>query len=183
MNCPIPDDPRAALDSNVMTVSLFGRHGSVTASGTSPSGRSAARRDDIKVVALEQDAVRCLRHRHRRVRGEQRHEQTVVGGIEMLNEDEGHAVAVRQSPNQLGAGFQASGRRADARHGQRGVQPRPEPGPQKPVARREMYYPALGAAILSCRLGNEHPDSLAGPRPTSLLTGVPPGFEARKPAE
>ena len=65
--------------------------------------------NDIEVVALDRHSIRCLPHGHRRVAGQQVHHHAFVGRIEMLDEDEGHAVAGWQRAHELPAGIEAAG--------------------------------------------------------------------------
>ena len=49
--------------------------------------------NDVDVVALERHTLRCLLHCHSRMAGQEVDHHALVRGIEMLNEDERHAVA------------------------------------------------------------------------------------------
>ena len=71
-----------------------------------------SRRNDIEVLALDQHSIGCLPHGHRRVAGQQIHHHAFMGRIEMLDEDEGHAVAGAQGPHELPAGIKATRRGA-----------------------------------------------------------------------
>ena len=81
--------------------------------GAVADGEIGAGRNDIEVVALERHSVGGLPHGHRRVAGQQVHHHAFVGRIEMLDQDEGHAVAGRQRVQQLPAGVEAARRGAD----------------------------------------------------------------------
>ena len=82
--------------------------------GAVTDGKIGSGRNDIEMVALDRHSVRCLPHGHRRVAGQQVHHHAFVGRIEMLDQDEGHAVAGRQRVHQLPAGIEAARRGADA---------------------------------------------------------------------
>jgi hypothetical protein len=71
-------------------------------------------RNDVEVLALEQHSIGCLPHGHRRVAGQQVHHHAFVGRIEMLNQDQGHAVAEGQRAHKLPAGIKATRRGADS---------------------------------------------------------------------
>ena len=70
-------------------------------------------RNDIEVIALDRHSIRRLPHGHRRVAGQQVHHHAFVGRIEMLDQDEGHAVAGRQRAHELSAGIEAARRGTD----------------------------------------------------------------------
>ena len=72
-----------------------------------------ARRNDIDALAFDRHSVGRQQHRHRRMACEQVDHHAVVVGIEMLHDDEGHAVDARQRVQKLPAGVEASGRSAD----------------------------------------------------------------------
>ena len=58
--------------------------------GPRAHGNIAARGDDIDVISHQRAAFAGLDHRHRGVIGQKLGEQAAVGGIQMLNENEGH---------------------------------------------------------------------------------------------
>ncbi len=72
-----------------------------------------AGRNDIDALALDRHAVGRLHDRHRRVAGQQVDHHAVVARIEVLDDDEGHAVIGRQRVEQLPARIEAAGRGAD----------------------------------------------------------------------
>ena len=76
--------------------------------GAVADGQIGAGGNDIEVVALERHAVRCLPHGIDGVAGQQIHHHAFVGRIEMLDQDEGHAVARRQCVHKLPAGIEAA---------------------------------------------------------------------------
>ena len=73
-----------------------------------------AGRNDIHVVALEQRSVGGLHDRHGGLVRQQFHQQAVMGRVEVLHEDEGHAVAVGQPADQPGARLEPACGGADA---------------------------------------------------------------------
>ena len=80
--------------------------------GAVADGEIGSGRNDIEVVALDRHSVRRLPHGHRRVAGQQVHHHAFVGRIEMLDQDEGHAVAGGQRVHELPAGIEAARRGA-----------------------------------------------------------------------
>ena len=72
-----------------------------------------AGRNDIDALAFDRHSVGRLQDRHRRVAGEQVDHHAVVARVEVLDEDEGHAVIGGQRAEQLPAGVEAAGRGAD----------------------------------------------------------------------
>ena len=72
-----------------------------------------ARRNDIDALAFDRHSVGRLQDRHRRVARKQIDHHAVVARVEMLHDDEGHAVDGRQRVQKLPAGVEASGRSAD----------------------------------------------------------------------
>jgi hypothetical protein len=81
-------------------------------------GEIGAGRNDVEMLRLDRHSLRCLPHAHRRVAGQQIHHHALMGGIEMLNEDEGHAAVGRQGAYELPAGIEAAGRSAYADDGE-----------------------------------------------------------------
>jgi hypothetical protein len=69
------------------------------------NGEIRSGRDNIEVVSLDWHSVRCLEHGHRRVTREQIHHHTFVGGVEMLNQNEGHAAVGGQRVQKAPAGI------------------------------------------------------------------------------
>ena len=82
--------------------------------GATSDREIGSRRDDIKVVALDQHAILGLPHGHRRVAGQQIHHHAFVGRVEMLDQDKCHAVAGWQCAYKLPAGIEAAGRGANS---------------------------------------------------------------------
>ena len=80
--------------------------------GAVADGQIGSGRNDIEVVALDRHSIRRLPHGHRRVAGQQVHHHAFVGRIEMLDQDEGHAVAGGQRVHKLPAGIEATRRGA-----------------------------------------------------------------------
>ena len=72
-----------------------------------------ARRNDIDALAFDRHSVGRLQDRHRRMAREQIHHHAVVARVEVLHDDEGHAVVRRQRVQKLPAGVKAAGRGAD----------------------------------------------------------------------
>ena len=72
-----------------------------------------ARRNDIDALAFDRHSLGRLQDRHRRVARKQIDHHAVVARVEMLHDDEGHAVDGRQRVQKLPAGVEASGRSAD----------------------------------------------------------------------
>ena len=70
-------------------------------------------RNDIYALAFDRHSVGRLQDRHRRVARKKIHHHAVVARVEMLHDDEGHAVVGRQPIEKLPAGVKASGRSAD----------------------------------------------------------------------
>ena len=66
------------------------------------------------MLALDLHSVRCLPHSHCRAAGQQINHHAFVGRVEMLDQDEGHAVAGRQRLQKLRAGIEATGRGANS---------------------------------------------------------------------
>ena len=64
------------------------------------------------MIALEQHSVYGLEHGHRSVTGQQVHHHALVARIEMLDEDESHAVPGGQRLDELSAGIEAARRGA-----------------------------------------------------------------------
>ena len=64
------------------------------------------------MVRLERHPVGRLAHGYRRVSGEQVHHHALVGRVEMLDQNESHAVAGGQALHKLAARLQATGRGA-----------------------------------------------------------------------
>lgn len=77
-------------------------------------GQVCSGRDDVEVLAFDRHPVLRLPHGQGRRSGEQIHHQTFVGGIEMLDEDEGHAGAGGKRSDQARARFEPARRGADA---------------------------------------------------------------------
>ena len=71
--------------------------------GAVDDGQIGARRNDIEVVALDRHSIRRLPHGHRGVAGQQVDHHAFVGRIEMLDQDEGHAVVGRQRADEFPA--------------------------------------------------------------------------------
>jgi hypothetical protein len=71
-----------------------------------------SRWDDIKMLPLYEHSVSRLPHGHGRVAGQQVHHHALVARIEMLDQNEGHAVTYRQRVHKLAAGIEASCRSA-----------------------------------------------------------------------
>ena len=69
--------------------------------------------NDIEMVRRKQHSVGRLQHRHRRVPGKQIHHHAFMGGVEMLDKDQGDAVAGAEAFHKLAAGFEATSRCAD----------------------------------------------------------------------
>ena len=65
------------------------------------------------MIGLDQHSINRLQHKHRRVACQQVHHHAVVGRIEMLDQDKGHAVSGWQRAYQLSAGIKAAGRSTD----------------------------------------------------------------------
>ena len=66
--------------------------------------------NDIEVVGLELHAIRRLAHGHRGVPGQQVHHHAFMRRVEMLDQNESHAIALGQRADQLPAGLKAAGR-------------------------------------------------------------------------
>jgi hypothetical protein len=89
-----------------------------------PAGEHGERdigRDDIHVVGPHYLARERDRHGHRRLLRENLRQQAFVPGVEMLDNDISHPCRGRQRDQELGNGFEASGRRSDAHDRQRHV--------------------------------------------------------------
>lgn len=86
--------------------------------GTVGDREVGARGNDVEMLRLDWHSIRCLPHAHRRVAGQEIHHHALMGGIEMLNEDKGHAVAVRQGVDKPSAGIEATCRSAYADDGE-----------------------------------------------------------------
>jgi hypothetical protein len=71
-------------------------------------------RNDINPVGLHPHAVPGLNDRDGCGAAEQVHQHAFMGGLQMLNEDEGHARCWRQGFQQFLESFVAAGRGADA---------------------------------------------------------------------
>jgi hypothetical protein len=80
------------------------------AQGAVGDGEIGSGRNDVEMLALEQHSIRRLAYRHRGVAGQQVNHHAFVGRIEMLDQDEGHAVAGGQRANQLPAGIKTARR-------------------------------------------------------------------------
>ena len=76
-----------------------------------------AGRNDIDALAFDRHSVGRLHDRHRRVAGEQVDHHAVVARVEVLDDDEGHAVVGGQRAEQLPARVKAAGRGADRHDG------------------------------------------------------------------
>jgi hypothetical protein len=68
------------------------------------------------MLALNRPSFGWLPHSHRRAAGQQIHHHAFVGRVEMLDQDEGHAVACRQRLQKLRARIEATGRGANSDH-------------------------------------------------------------------
>jgi len=66
--------------------------------------------NDIKVVTLDRHAIRRLQHSHRGVAREQIDHHAFVRWVEVLNQDERHAVIGGQRTQEFAARLQATGR-------------------------------------------------------------------------
>ena len=70
-------------------------------------GQIGSRGNHIDVIGLDRHAVGCLLHRHRGMAGQQIDHHAFVCGVEMLDQDESHAVAgcqrAQESPTRLKA--------------------------------------------------------------------------------
>ena len=82
--------------------------------GAIADGEITARRNDVEVLAFEQHAISGLHHGHRGAVGQQLRHHALVLRIEMLHEDESHAIVGWQSAKKLCAGLQAACRGAYA---------------------------------------------------------------------
>ena len=71
-------------------------------------------RDDVEMVGLDAHAFGGLPHRHLRLAGQQVHHHAGVRGIEVLHQDESHAVRVRQGADKPLAGVETACGRADS---------------------------------------------------------------------
>ena len=72
-----------------------------------------ARRNDIDALALDRHSVSREQDRHRRMARKQIDHHAIVARVEVLHDDEGHAVGRRKRVQKLPAGVEASGRGAD----------------------------------------------------------------------
>ena len=72
-----------------------------------------ARRNDIDALALDRHSVGRQQDRHRGMARKQIHHHAVVARVQVLHDDEGHAVDRRQRVQKLPAGIEASGRGAN----------------------------------------------------------------------
>ena len=72
-----------------------------------------ARRNNIDALALDFHPIGRQRDPHRGMARKQIHHHAVVAGVQVLNDDEGHAVDRRQRVQKLPASIEASGRGAD----------------------------------------------------------------------
>ena len=72
-----------------------------------------ARRNDVDAVPFDSHAVCRQQDRHRCVARQQIHHHAVVARVEVLHDDEGHAVDGRQRVQKLPARVKPSGRGAD----------------------------------------------------------------------
>jgi len=87
-----------------------GRRGLGQPQGTAFDGQVGAGRDDIQVPGFDRHPVRGLQHRQGGALGQQVHEQAVLGGVEVLDQDEGHRRIGGQGVQQLPAGLKLTGR-------------------------------------------------------------------------
>ena len=71
-------------------------------------------RNDIEVVVLDRHSFGCLPDRHRCGSGQQVDHHAFMRRIEMLNEDEGHAIGDRKRADELPASLETAGGRANA---------------------------------------------------------------------
>ncbi len=79
-------------------------------------GQVGAGRDDIQVLRLDRHPLRGLQDRHGGVLGQQLHQQALMAGVEVLDQDERHPSRGGESVQQPGAGLQPAGRLADRDH-------------------------------------------------------------------
>jgi hypothetical protein len=62
------------------------------------------------VIGLDPQTVGCWPHGHHRVIAQQLRQHAVMSRVEMLDQDEGHAVTGRQRTQQLPAGIEPTSR-------------------------------------------------------------------------
>ena len=72
-----------------------------------------AGRNDIDALAFDRHSVGRQQDRHRRVAREQIHHHAIVARVEVLDDDEGHAVGRRKRVQKLPASVKAAGRSAN----------------------------------------------------------------------
>src|SRR5690242_6166469 len=77
---------------------------------TVTDGEIGPGRNDVEMVRLDRHSIRRLSHGHRRVACQQVHHHALVRRVEMLNQNEGHAVAGWQCRYELPAGIKSTGR-------------------------------------------------------------------------
>ena len=73
-----------------------------------PDGKIGSGGNNVQVVGFDRHSIRCLPHSHRRVACQQVHHHTFMGWIEMLDQDESHAVVAWQRAYELPAGLEAT---------------------------------------------------------------------------
>jgi hypothetical protein len=76
---------------------------------------------DVHLVGSDRQAVPDLPHRQTGHAGEQRREQALVGGVQVLDQDEGQPGRGGEWPQELREGLQAPGRGPDADNGTGGL--------------------------------------------------------------
>lgn len=81
----------------------------------------SAGRNHVKLVWFDRHAVGRLTHLHRGMAGQELDQHALMGGVEMLDQNQRHAVTGGQCVEQFAARIQAAGRRPDADHGEAGV--------------------------------------------------------------
>ena len=91
-----------------------------------------AGRNDIDALAFDRHSVGRKQDRHRRMTRQQIHHHAVVARIEVLHDDEGHAVDRRQRAEEFPARVEAAGRSAD----------RDDRKPGRFARRERLGYPA-----------------------------------------
>ena len=82
--------------------------------GVIGNGHGGVGWDDVKMVRLDDHAIRDFLHTHGGFLGEELGEHAVMLGIEMLNENESHACVGGKIAYEFGERFDATGRRADS---------------------------------------------------------------------
>lgn len=77
-------------------------------------GKVCSGRDNIEMVAIDPHSLDRLKNGHRGMTREQVHHHAFVGGVEVLDQDEGHAAIGRQRVQKASAGVKTPCRSANS---------------------------------------------------------------------